>query len=50
MENVKKLKELPKGWRYLQNETIVDGKNYVWACNNKSRFSGEYEHALIERV
>jgi hypothetical protein len=48
MENVKILNVLPKGWIYLDNQTNINGIRYEWASNNKSRFSGEYKHALIK--
>lgn len=38
---------LPDGWR------VIDGANtapngYVWICNNKPMFGGEYEHGLMK--
>lgn len=41
------LNKLPDGWRYIEN-TNTEPKGYKWVCNNKSMFSGDYEHALIK--
>lgn len=41
-----KLDRLPKGWKALEGATTAP-KGWVWASNGKSRFSGEYEHALV---
>ena len=41
------LDRLPKGWRYLYGATTAP-LGYRWACNNKSRFGGEYRHALVK--
>lgn len=43
---VKVYKKLPKGWRFLEGAN--NPKGYQWASNNKSLFSGEYKHALVE--
>jgi hypothetical protein len=42
------LNKLPDGWRYIEN-TNTEPKGYKWACNNKSMFSRDYEHALIKK-
>lgn len=43
---IRVLDRLPEGWRYLDGATTAP-LGYRWACNNKSRFGGEYRHALI---
>lgn len=43
---IRVLDYLPQGWRYINASTNPNG--YVWACNGKSRFSNEYDHALIK--
>jgi hypothetical protein len=49
LKEYKILDSLPKGWIYLNNQTILNGISYEWVSNGKSRFGGEYEHALIKR-
>lgn len=41
-----KLDRLPEGWKALEGATTAP-KGWYWASNGKSRFSGEYEHALV---
>lgn len=41
------LDRLPEGWRYLGGSTTAP-LGYRWACNIKSRFGGEYRHALVK--
>ena len=41
------LDHLPKGWRYLGGATTAP-LGYRWAYNSKSRFGGEYRHALVK--
>lgn len=36
--------EMPEGWRFLD---CPSSPGYKWICNGKSRFSKEYEHALL---
>ena len=46
-KGTKILNELPKGWRLIKGaQTAPVG--YVWVNNNKSRFSKEYQHALLK--
>lgn len=40
------LDRLPDGWRYLDGASTAP-VGYRWACNNRSRFGGEYRSALI---
>jgi len=49
MSEYKILDSLPESWRYLDIQTKINGIRYEWASNGKSRFGGEYEHALIKR-
>lgn len=44
---IRVLDHLPEGWRYLEGATTAP-LGYRWACNNKSRFGGEYRHALVK--
>lgn len=44
---VKILGEMPKGWQILEGASTAPA-GYVWISNGKSRFSGEYEHALLK--
>lgn len=46
MKEVKKLDELPKGWRYIEG-ALTAPNGWRWASNGKSRFGGDYEHALV---
>ena len=41
--------KLPEGWRYIDGAQTAP-MGYRWASNGKSRFSGEYEHALIKEA
>lgn len=47
-KGIRILNKLPDGWRYIEN-TNTEPKGYKWACNNKSMFSRDYEHALIKK-
>lgn len=40
------LDHVPEGWRVLTG-AIEHPHGYEWICNNKSRFSDEYRHALV---
>ena len=40
------LDRLPAGWRYLTG-ALTAPVGYRWASNGKSRWSGEYRHALV---
>ena len=46
-KEIKIYNELPKGWRIKQNATTAPN-GYVWICNNKSHFSGEYKSGLLK--
>lgn len=43
---VPRLDSLPDGWRYIDWAATAP-RGWRWANNGKSRFGGEYEHALI---
>lgn len=45
---IKVLSSLPDGWAFL-NGAANCPNGYDWASNQRSRFSGDYKHALIER-
>lgn len=41
-----KIDRVPEGWKVIRGaQTAPIG--WVWVCNGKSRFGGEYEHALV---
>lgn len=44
---IKILDSLPKGWKWLDGATTAP-LGYRWAWNGKSRFGGEFEHALVK--
>lgn len=49
MENEKKLVVLdhvPAGWRVIGGANMAP-EGFRFICNNKSRWSGEYKHALV---
>lgn len=46
MGEVKRMDYVPAGWRFLKGATNGP-KFWRWICNNKSRFSKEYRHALV---
>ena len=37
---------IPEGWTEIKG-ALTAPIGYIWICNNKSRFSGEYEQALL---
>lgn len=41
-------KQMPKGWNVLEGATTAP-IGYVWVCNGKSSFSGNYKHGLLTR-
>lgn len=41
------IKDIPKGWKKLEG-AITAPKGYSWYWNGKSRFSGEFECALVK--
>jgi hypothetical protein len=41
------LNEIPDGWGYIKN-AMTAPVGYRWICNKKSRFSGDYESALLK--
>lgn len=45
MQGIAVLDRVPEGWRVLHNANAAP-KGYKWICNRKSRWSGEYQHAL----
>lgn len=47
MADIKVFNKIPKGWRILIGATTAP-RGLVWICNNKSRFGGEYQHALLK--
>lgn len=49
MQMTQTLDRLPAGWRYLTG-ALTAPVGYRWACNNKSRWSGEYWHALVQEM
>ena len=42
---IKTISNMPKGWKEIKGASNLRG--YKWVSNGKSRFSGEYEHALL---
>lgn len=40
------LDHMPNGWGVIR-KTNTQPVGYVWVNNRKSRFGGEYEHALL---
>ena len=44
--SVKKLDELPEGWKRTLR-TLTQQNGWYWANNGKSLFSGERESALV---
>ena len=46
-EEIKIYTELPKGWKIIVGASNAP-VGYVWISNNTSRFSKEYEHALLK--
>ena len=40
---------LPKGW-VICRHTMTSPRRYVWICNNKSFFTREREHALLNGI
>lgn len=45
--NGKTLQYHPKGWKPVEN-ALTNSKGYTWYSNGKSRFSGQYETALVK--
>lgn len=45
--NGKTLQYPPKGWKPVEN-ALTNPKGYTWYSNGKSRFSGQYETALVK--
>ena len=44
------LDKIPDGWAVLDG-ALTAPRGYVWVCNRKSRWGGEYRHALaLEKV
>lgn len=48
LKKVKVFTEMPEGWREIKN-AVTAPKGFIWICNGKSRFSGEYVHALLKK-
>lgn len=46
-KEIEVLKEIPDGWAILYGATTAP-VGYKWIWNKKSRFFGEYKHALIK--
>lgn len=46
-KGVNVLLEMPKGWRKIEG-AVNAPCGYIWVCNNKSLFSGEYKQALLK--
>lgn len=44
--NTKVYDTLPEGWKRI-NGAMTAPRGYYWACNRKSRWSGEYERGLV---
>lgn len=40
------LDRVPEGWRVIDDANMAPN-GYRFICNNKSRWSGEYKHALV---
>lgn len=41
-----KIDSIPEGWKPIRGAQTAP-LGWVWICNGKSRFGGEYEHALV---
>ena len=39
--------KIPKGWKKIEG-AVNAPCGYIWVCNNKSLFSGEYKQALLK--
>ncbi len=46
-KTVKRFNTPPKGWKPVEN-ALTNPKGYTWYSNGKSRFSGQYETALVK--
>lgn len=44
-KGVPAFEELPEGWKLL---TAAAPQGYLWVFNGKSRFGGEFRHALVK--
>jgi hypothetical protein len=47
MGEIKIYDKMPKGWKRLKGAQTAP-RGYEWICNGKSRFGGEYRHALLK--
>lgn len=47
INGIEVLDHIPEGWRVIKNVNMAP-RGYQFICNNKSRWSGEYRHALIQ--
>jgi hypothetical protein len=47
MGEIKIYDKMPKGWKRLKGAQTAR-RGYEWICNGKSRFGGEYRHALLK--
>lgn len=47
INGIEVLGHIPEGWRVIKNANMAP-RGYRFICNNKSRWSGEYRHALIQ--
>ena len=46
IDGIKVLDHVPDGWKVIGGAT-AHPVGYRWINNNKSRFGGEYKHALV---
>ncbi len=48
-QGIRILDEVPEGWKCCSGATAAP-LGYAWYWNQKSRWSGEYEHALVKEA
>lgn len=46
-KEIKRFEVLPEGWAFIKGASTAP-VGYRWANNRKSRFSAEYEQALVK--
>lgn len=47
-QGVKILDKLPEGWKIVNSPLSYVPDGYAWATNCKSRFTEDFDHALIK--
>ena len=47
IDGIEVLDHVPEGWKVVGGATAHPA-GYRWINNNKSRFGGEYQHALVK--